>query len=348
MIMIQVFEIPLAIGLTGGIQLLSTRIYLLSTAELGTPNYNLAAAFGVMLVAVAVGLVLLYQRLTRISDRFSVISGKNFRLVRTELGRARYAVYLFAIVFFLISLAPVFILLWTSFLPFYGLPSIEALQRFTFDNYLNLFGSPMFQKGLFNTAVVVLLGATLTIVTSMLVAYSTVRQTGAWSRAVEVLAFMPIAVPHIVLGLAVLLLYVRTPLYGTLGAIILAQMSVNMVVGSRTISGALIQVHRDLERAAEISGVGRIAIMTRILTPVIRTQILNGWLLVFAQTMRDLGVPLIFLTSQTVLLSSALWLIWGYPNVPGAAALSMVLVVVLALVVTPLQIWVSRMDAKMA
>jgi iron(III) transport system permease protein len=346
MIMIQVFDIPLTIGLTGGIQVLSTRIYLLSTAELGAPNYNLAAAFGVLLVGVAIVLVLIYQRLTRVSEKFSVVSGKNFRFMPAELGKRRYAVYAFAALFFIIAFSPVMILLWTSFLPYYSLPSYEALQHVSLQNYAGLLESSMFRKSILNTTIVVVVGATLTMAISMVVAYSTVRPTRIWSRAVDVLAFMPIAIPHIVLGLAVLLLYVRTPLYGTIGAIILAQVSVNMVFGTRTISSALIQVHRDLERAAEISGVGRRVIMTHILTPIIRSQILNGWLLVFAHAMRDLGVPLVFLTSQTVLLSSALWLIWGYPNVPGAAALSIILVMFLALVVTPLQLYISRLDAR--
>jgi iron(III) transport system permease protein len=348
MIMIQVFDIPLSIGLTGGIQVLSTRIYLLSTAELGAPNYNLAAAFGVLLVGADIVLVLIYQRLTRVSEKFSVVSGKNFRFMPAELGRRRYAVYAFAIVFFIIAFSPVMILLWTSFLPFYSLPSYEALQHVSLQNYAGLLESSMFRKSIANTAIVVLVGATLTMAISMVVAYSTVRPTRVWSKVVDVLAFMPIAIPHIVLGLAVLLLYVRTPLYGTIGAIILAQASVNMVFGTRTISSALIQVHRDLERAAEISGVGRRVIITHILTPIIRSQIFNGWLLVFAHAMRDLGVPLVFLTSQTVLLSSALWLTWGYPNVPGAAALSVILVGFLALVVTPLQLYISRLDARAA
>jgi iron(III) transport system permease protein len=348
MIMIQVFDIPLSIGLTGGVQVLSTRIYLLSSAELGTPNYNMAAAFGVLLVAVAIVLVLIYQRLTRVSDKFSVVSGKNFRFVPSELGRRRYIVYPFAAVFFIVAFSPVLILLWTSFLPFYSLPSVDAMQHMSLQNYQGLFESGVVRRSLVNTVIVVLVGATLTMAISMLVAYSTVRQTGVWSKVVDVLAFMPVAIPHIVLGLAVLLLYVRTPLYGTLGAIILAQVSVNMVFGTRTVSAALIQLHRDLERAAEISGVGRGIIMTHILAPIIRSQICNGWLLVFAHAMRDLGVPLVFLTSQTILLSSALWLTWGYPNVPGAAALSIVLVVVLAAVVTPLQLYIARLDAKTA
>src|SRR5690625_5425378 len=60
MIMIQIFQIPLSIGLTAGIQVLSTRVYLLSTAVLGAPNYNLASAFGVSLFLFSLFIVLVY------------------------------------------------------------------------------------------------------------------------------------------------------------------------------------------------------------------------------------------------------------------------------------------------
>jgi iron(III) transport system permease protein len=39
---------------------------------------------------------------------------------------------------------------------------------------------------------------------------------------------------------------------------------------------------------------------------------------------------------------------WGYPDVPGAAALSMILVLILAIVVTPMQVYMARMDQKNA
>src|SRR5690606_8635905 len=145
------------------IQVLSTRIYLLSTAELGAPDYNLAAAFGIVLVVIALFLVLLYQRLTRESEKFAVIGGKNFRLVARELGWRRHAVHGYAVAFFLLAFMPVLILLWASLLPFYTLPSIEALANVSFDNYRQLFSSALFQRSLSNTAIVVVLGSTLAI-----------------------------------------------------------------------------------------------------------------------------------------------------------------------------------------
>lgn len=346
MLMIQVFDIPLSIGLTAGIQVFSTRIYLLSSADMGQPNYNLAAAWGVILVFFAIALVSLYRRMTRLSERYAVISGKNYSLVRTPLGARRYAVYVFSFVFFCMALAPSLILAWTSLLPFYDAPSLEALKQVSLKNYFDLFDSSMFRRSLSNTTVLVIAGTTITMFFSFIVSYTTFRPTGRLQKLIDTMAFLPIGIPQIVLGLAVLLLYVRTPLYGTVLVIVLAQMSINMIFAIRTLSAGLLQVDRNIERAAEISGVSRANIMTRIMAPVIKTQFFNAWLLLFAYSVRDIGIPLIFLTSETVVLGSALWLLWGYPNVPGAAALSVILIVFLALFITPLQIYVSRISDR--
>jgi iron(III) transport system permease protein len=342
MLMIQVFDIPLSIGLTAGIQVFSTRIYLLSSSDMGAPNYNLAAAWGVVLVFTAVGLVALYRRLTRLSEKFAVISGKSYSLVRTRLGKRRYAAYAFGALFFLMALSPSLILAWTSLLPFYDAPSLESLQKVSLKNYADLFDSSMFRRGLLNTTVMVLAGATLTMALSFIVSYTTFRPVGHLRKFIDTMAFLPIGIPQIVLGLAVLLLYVRTPIYGTIIVIVLAQMSINMVFAIRALSAGLLQVDRNIERAAEVSGVSRLNIMGRIMAPIIKTQFFNAWLLVFAYSVRDIGIPLIFLTSETVVLGSALWLLWGYPNVPGAAALSVLLIVFLAVFITPLQLYVSR------
>src|SRR5690606_21238028 len=106
--------------------------------ELGAPNYNLASAFGIILVLIALALVLVYQRLTRESERFSVIGGKNFRIMSKELGLRKFFAYGYGVVFFLLAFMPVFILMWASLLPFYTIPSVDALANVSLSNYFNL------------------------------------------------------------------------------------------------------------------------------------------------------------------------------------------------------------------
>ena len=56
------------------------------------------------------------------------------------------------------------------------------------------------------------------------------------------------------MALAILMMYIRTPLYGTIWIIVLAHVTAFLAFGTRTMNGALIQIHRELENAAIASG----------------------------------------------------------------------------------------------
>src|SRR5215475_1544162 len=72
------FEAPLAVGLRGGIFVLSTLIYF--TTRLQAPfEYGLGSVFGVTYMFMMVFLLIGYRRLVRHSERFSTVTGKGFR-----------------------------------------------------------------------------------------------------------------------------------------------------------------------------------------------------------------------------------------------------------------------------
>ncbi len=87
MLMIQVFDIPLSIGLTAGIQVFSTRVYLLSSSEMGAaaiqPGSGVWRGPGDRRDRAGEPV----PEMTRLSERFAVISGKSYSLVRSRLGR---------------------------------------------------------------------------------------------------------------------------------------------------------------------------------------------------------------------------------------------------------------------
>jgi iron(III) transport system permease protein len=82
--------------------------------------------------------------------------------------------------------------------------------------------------------------------------------------------------------------------------------------------------------------------MRRIVVPLIFPQVLNGWLWIATHSARDLTVPILLMTSSNVVLASALWTIWEYPNISEASALAVMMVVSLMCLVVPLQAWSVR------
>ena len=342
MIMVQAFEGPLAIGLTAGVPVLSVYIYVLSSPEGGTPNYGLAAAFGIGLLVLALLLMWGYYRATRVSEQFRVVTGKGFRPRRIKLGPWRYPALVFVAVYFGLMVLPLLILIWTSLLPFYQVPSTKAIGALTLDNYRSLFESVTIRRSLGNTFLLVFTVSTVTMVLSSLISWFSTRTKLSIGRLLDILAFAPLAIPNIVIAIAILLLYIRTPLYGTIWIIIIAQITAYLAFGTRTMNAGLIQIHPELENAATACGSSWITMMRKILLPMLRPHFINGWLWIVAHSMRDLTMVLVLMSPDSVVVSSMLWLLWSFGDVPSACALLILMIGSLLALVLPIQIYASR------
>jgi iron(III) transport system permease protein len=342
MIMVQAFEIPLVMGLTAGVPVLSVYIYLLSSPEGGTPKYGLAAAFGIGLLVLAIILMVVYYAATRTAERFRVVTGKGFRPKRIELGRGRYPAMVFTGIYFGVMIAPLLALLWTSLLPFYQLPSAMALNKISLNNYRTIVSSTKVQQAILNTFILVFSTATLAMLLSGIMSWFAVRGKGKVARFLDMIAFAPMAIPRIVMAISILLLYIRTPLYGTIWIIVLAQVTAYLAFGTRTINGALIQIHPELENAATAAGAPWLTTMRKILLPLLWPHFLNAWLWIVAHSMRDLTLALTLMSPDNVVLSSTLWVLWSFGDVPKASALLMLMVIGLLLIVLPIQLYAAK------
>lgn len=342
MAVVQAFDLPLIIGLSADVPVLSTRVYLLSSPDNGLPNYGLASAFGVLLLVVAAGLMWAYMRATRLGERFRVVTGKAFRPKRIRLGRWRFAALGFTFGYCAVMMLPLLILLWVSLQPSYSTPSLSALGGLSFDIYRRILTNPMISRAVLNTIILVVSSATVVMLISCLIGWFTVRSNSRAGKILDALSFLPMAIPPIVLVLAILLLYLDTPLYGTVWILVLGHVTIYIAFGVRTMSSALIQIHKELGDAALISGASWLTSLRKVTFPLVWPQILNGWLWVFAHSARDLTVPLMLMSTGNLVAASTLWNLWQFPDLPGAAALAILLMVALLVVVVPSQLYVSR------
>ena len=345
MLMVQVFDTPLVIGLTAGVPVLSTRIYTLSSPEGALPQYGLAAAFGVFLLALAMVLMWGYFRAVGVSEKFHVVTGRGFRPRKVKLGRWRYAAILFAIAYFGLILPPLLTLLWTSLLRFYEVPSLQAMKQLTFENYQTVIGLNVVKRAVGNTIILMLSTATISMVLASIISWYSIRRQTRWTRWLDAMAFTPMAVPGIVMGVAVLLAYIHTPLYGTIWIIVLAQVTVSLPFGTRTMNGALVQIHKDLENAAAASGATWVTSLRTIALPLLLPHFLNGWLWTVAHSMRDLTIPFLLRTTDNVVISPTLLQLWNTPNYPGASALAILMICALMALVAPVQIFLLRRES---
>jgi iron(III) transport system permease protein len=339
---IQSFDLPLILGLTAQVPVLSTRIYTLSSAESGISNYGLAAAYGTLFLVLAAVLMWIYFRTTQMSERYWVVSGKAFRPRRLALGRWRYPAVAGIAIYFALMLLPILILLWTSLFPFYRVPSFADLGQMSLGAYWRVLDTSLVKRALVNTVELFVYSATITVFLAGLVSWFSVRTKGWAGKALDLMSFSPMAIPPIVMGIAILVIYLRTPLYGTIWVLVIGYVTVYLPFATRAISSGLSQIHKELEDAAYISGASWWTSLRRVIFPLLLQQIVNAWLWIATHAARDLSFPLLLMTTSNVVLASAIWLTWSYPDLSGASALSMILLLGLTAFAVPIQIFAAR------
>jgi iron(III) transport system permease protein len=331
------FEGPLVLGLASRIFVLSTLIYF--TSRYNAPfDYGLSAAYSVFFMAVMAVMAVFYLRTIRRSDRFAVITGKGFQPVRTRLGRWRFvALASFGLYFVLTILAPLLILVWASLLPFYVVPSVEAMESATLQNYLTLFGHPRFLRDLTNTLIVAVSTGCATMAVAFLISWISVRTHSRARFLLDGLTFVSYAIPGIVVALAMVFVYLQPPfrflgIYGSVWIIVMGLMTQYLAFATRTTNAGLLQIHKEMEEAALVSGASRLRTMWLITARLMIASLVAGWVWVVAHASRAFGTPLVLSGRNNELLSVWLWIHWQDGFIPQASAIGVVLIGLTAII----------------
>jgi iron(III) transport system permease protein len=335
-VVIESFDIPGLLGFTARIRVLSTAIYWATHSEVGLPDYGLASALGAMVLAVALLLMWVYQRLTAHQERFTTITGKGYRPRQIDLGP--WTAPAIALCFFYVALAvvlPFLMLIWTSVHPFYAVPSADSLARVTLDGYVKIWHESTITRALWNTAVLALATSAATILLAILVSWFVVRRTRVADGLAHYLAtvsFLPQCVPSIVIGLAFIFVYVRfpIPIYGTLWIIALAMTTRYLAYSSRAMTSALMQVHGELEEASQMSRAPWARTLRKITMPLLAPAMINVFFWVAVHAMQELSMALMLYNPDTVVISTMIWSMWQNGRTTDAAALGVILIILSA------------------
>ena len=330
---VESFDIPLIIGLRSGIVVMSTRVYIEIQPRGGLPNYGMAATFSILMLVLAVGPLIYYQRIIGRSERYSTVTGKDYRHKKYSLGRWKVPALIGVGIYILFALIlPLAILVWTSLIPFYQIPSIKALDVVSLDAYRDIIGSPFFIAALKNTIIVGTVVAVATMTLGLLTAWIVVRVRSGWSQALDILAYIPHAMPGVIIGTSILLIYLvlgnvlPLAIYGSIWIIIIALATQYTSLSTRTMNGSIAQIQVQLEEAAEVSGASQGQILRKILLPLVYPPFVNGLLLIFLLSIRNLTLALILGSPSATLLSVLIFTRWDAGQTEQAAAIGVVMV----------------------
>ena len=335
---LEQFEVPGILGLPANIYVFSTKIYTVLHATSSLPSYGEANALAILYLVVAVGSIYLYSRVIARSERFTVITGNAYRPRLLALGRWRWPAFAVALLYLLLStIIPFLVLAYVSFLPFLQAPSVRAFAAMSWDNYLTVFETDRIGNTLWNTVVMTVAVATIVVIISFLISVVVVRSKFWGRRLLDQLAFLPHAIPGMVLALALLWVFLQidkfgTGLFGSLTSLIIAFIIGYMSYGTRVMNAAVLQVHKDLEEAAKVSGAPQWRIFWRVFFPLLQPAFVGVWIWTVLHVVRSAGKPLILTTgAENEVLAVLIWNMWDHGDMGAVGAIGTLLMLALLL-----------------
>jgi iron(III) transport system permease protein len=331
---LESFETPALIGIPARIYVYTSEIFLAFNEY--PPDYGRGGALAVGLLLLSAVGVWLYTRATKEGKKFQTVTGKAFRPRQFDLGPWRWAGFGFLMVYFVfVVLLPFSVLFWASFLPFFAAPSWSALDKLSLDNYRYLGGFRPFWEAMKNSIILSTLTATVAMVLTSLVAWIVYKSKlrGAW--ILDFLAFVPITIPGIVMGMALILLYVAfpVPIYGTIWMLLIAYVTRFIPYGMRSSSGSILQIHSELEEAAAASGASWWETFKRVTLPLLRPGFVAGWIYICIVSFREFSTSVLLATGESRVLSILLFTMFEQGQVTIVAAIGILMIVTLLSVV---------------
>jgi iron(III) transport system permease protein len=296
MVSLQTFEVEQVLGIPFRFFVFSTMIYDLLVTRV--PRYDAATALAVVTLAAMLPLVLAQQWLTR-GRRYATITGQ-FQNRPHTLGHWRWPAWaLVALILVIVLGVPLAFAVLGSFMKLFGFFDIP--QPWTVDNWATVLTDELFLRSLGNTLILAVGTAVAAVVVHSLIAYIAVRTRYAGRRALDVISWLPFTVPGIILGLALLWLFLDVrllrPLYGTMAVLIIAGVIAGMPLGVQIIKSGLLQLGSELEEASRIAGGSWWATYRRIVLRLMAPTLVAVGMITFVGAARNIGNIALLATS---------------------------------------------------
>ncbi len=329
---IATFDIPAVLGLGNRVYLFSTYMYIQTFPEEYDPRYGITAAVGTAMIVVALGLTIWYGQVLRQSHRYQVVTGKGYRPKQVNLGKWSKAAWVFIGFYAFISkLLPITLIAFEAFMLYVTPPSLEALSQLTLSNFGRV-NWELVGRGLRNTATLMVVVPLMVLFFSFCISWYVVRSRSRARYAFEFGAFLPHTLPEILFAIGALLLALFItrdfiPLYDTVWLIALVYVVVRLAFGTRAMNGSLLQIHRELEEAAYVSGLSTARTGWHVVFPLLRPTILSVWIWTVLLVYREVTAAVFLAGHNSITLPVIVWSYWNASGMTEASVITILMVV---------------------
>jgi iron(III) transport system permease protein len=327
---IEAFEVPALIGVPAKISVFTTKIFL--AIHQFPSDFGLAGAYAVTLLVISTTGVLIYGKITRGEERYATVTGKGYRPRVIDLGAWKYLTCAICFAIFLLAvILPVFVLLWSSVIPYYGVPSRELMAKMTLANFHYILNYPLALTAFKNSFYLSVGSATLVMLLTSIIAWITVKTKLPGRALLDNMTFVPIAMPGIVLGVSLIWVYLTLPIpiYGTIWVLLLAYITKFMPYGIRAASASMIQINKELEEASLTAGGTWFQTFRKVILPLLMPGFIAGWIYISIIALRELSTSILLYSYNSTVLSIMAFDLWEGGQYTYVCALGVLMVMLL-------------------
>ena len=159
---------------------------------------------------------------------------------------------------------------------------------------------------------------------------------------------MPLVIPGLVLGLAIMICYLTIGggIYGTMWILLIAYVTRFMPYGMRFSTISMLQIHKELEESASLSGASWFTTFRRIILPLLKPGLLAGWIYIMIVSVRELSSSILLYSPGTEVIAIVLWEFWQNGSYVDLSAFGVMLMLALFFFVIVAQLLGKRFGVK--
>ena len=327
---LESFEIEMVLGIPAGIYVVSTKIW--DYIHWEPPLYDRATALCSIFLLFIFLLVWLHRSFLR-GREFTTVTGRSHIAESLALGRWRWLTCGLSLLFVgVMIILPLLMLVVGTFMELFGHFDLET--TWTTRHWSGTFVDPAFLRSVKNTIVLGLGAALVGTLAYALISYLIVRTELPGRGFIDILSWLPWALPGVLISLALLWSVLGSGdsiklLYGTVSLLVLAIIVKEMPLGTQIIKAAVQQISPELEEASNAAGARWLDYFRRILLPLLKPTMVSVAIIVFISAARDIPTVVFLSTHESRTLSLLMLDYIAEANQEKAAVLGVFLVILI-------------------
>jgi iron(III) transport system permease protein len=219
------------------------------------------------------------------------------------------------------------------------------LAKASFAAYGNLFASDKVRDATINTVVVSTTAAGALLLLSLATSWYVLRGKLRYGWMLDVLSMIPMGVPALMIGIALVFAAFSlrsVPIYGTIWLISIGHLIAFLPVASRMMQSGLLQISGELDEASAVAGASALRTFQRILLPLLGPTIVAVIIWVLVHSVREFSIAVMLQSGHNSVVSTVLFNYWETGHPENAAALAVLLMLLLFALVGTLSLLTRR------